>query len=287
MGSNISVEEDPTLAIGWGAPVGEYLIYNRRFGEPVALWTVNTVAALATSIKYKIQNTFEGGFVATLEEINDLVGQPDQRLPTVRTICAQLANCRLATNGDFVSLCDELVRRIVSRVLTHPVVMSSFNSALQKCLTQLCGDTGPISGAIATILTDAISQLSQKAAGSLAPDITTNALVALSGSRTDIANAHATSFFVTSVAINGGLLLYDLVRTYCAIRHEKNIRKKYKQYAKKKIAATFGTIVGGTAGGYVATLMAPNNFCIQFVGGFIGGIIGEQVGIMMIKIKKM
>lgn len=200
-------------------------------------------------------------------------------LPAVTTVVQNITTNYLATNQKFVDFCDLLLGKIVNKVLTHPVVMESFKGVLTHLLTQL-GGKGPISGAIATILTDAISQLSQKAAGSVVPDLATNALAAYRGSRTDMANAHARNFIVSSVTVNGGMLLFNLLYSFYLYRVEQHITgDEYKQYAKKRIKATCGTIVGGTAGGYVATLIAPNQFYIKMIGGILGGLIGEQVGI--------
>ncbi len=286
MGSNISVN-DSALARGWNATVSLYLGTD-VFGA-AAHWTINIVADLALNLGRKVQNTLDGTFVSTLRQIHELASYAHKTLASytpatlsaLTTVAPQLVANHLATNEDFVYFCDLLLGRIVNKVLTHPVVMDSFKGALQHCLTQLGGEhTGPIADALAKILTDAISQLSQKAAGSLVPDITTNtlALVVYTASRTDVAYAYARNFFVTSVAINGSVLVFNLLYTRYLYREKQCITgDEYKRYAKKKIKATFGTIIGGTAGGYAATLIAPNNSVIRFLGGFLGGFIGEQV----------
>ena len=288
MGSNISVN-DPALREGWNATIRAYLgSFADIYGREVAAWTINLVAEIALNIARKVQNTLDGNFLTTLTQIGDLARYTVNKtvasciipaLPAVTTVVQNITTNYLATNQKFVDFCDLLLGKIVNKVLTHPVVMESFKGVLTHLLTQLGGE-GPISGAIATILTDAISQLSQKAAGSVVPDLATSALVAYKGSRTDTAITHTRNVFVTSVTVNGVGLLVNLLYSFYLYRVEQRITgDEYKQYAKKQIKATCGTIVGGTAGGYVAILIAPNQFYIKMMGGVLGGLIGEQVGI--------
>ena len=280
MGNNNSVN-DSALAGGWRATVRQYLGLGADYFGNVADWSINLVREIALNIGRNVQNTLNGNFSATINPIHQTANAI--QLPSLATVIQQIVTSHLATNQDFVSICEQLVGRIVTKVLTHTVVMGSFRGALQDLLTALGGE-GPIANALAKILTDAISHLSKKAIR--VPNTARNALaVSTCGSRTQIANAHAINFFLTSVSINGGILLYDLLYLFYEHRQTPQIftRDEYNQQAKKRITATFCSVVGGTAGAYVAALMAPEYFYIKLFGGTIGGIIGQHVGIMIYK----
>ncbi len=254
MGNDLSCANS-ILVEGWEATVADYLQRFRDGATAIGECTLKTLKDFALYFARAVY-----------------IVQDGSTLDVVRQFAIGAFNGMISmTPREFMSVCKDLLKAIVSKVLENPEMINYFKNAIQGCIDEFITNTALNSFCnemFISMLERAREALANQLAGSPLSHVATGTLAGAAES--------AKRAFVSTAVVNTSLLGVSAAYAYYKYKMGYIPWDEYKRHVTKRAGATGGSIGGTTAGAAIGTLILPG--VGTFVGGVIGGMAGDYCG---------